>query len=99
MVESGAYNANNEFQLFCMRFCFVNVLQRDLDQVKEYWNCHLIRGSGYATVSGRPDVLYYLPENYDKVNQQQNFDPLDLDEIRRRELCADYSFENEHEFL
>ena len=27
------------------------------------WNTHRIRASRYNTIAGKPDVLYYLPEN------------------------------------
>ena len=80
-------------------FCFGKILQRDLDQIKEYWNCHLIRSSGYATVSGRPDVLFSFPENCGKRSQLQSFNPSDLQEIGESDMRGDYSFENEHELF
>lgn len=46
----------------CLWFCFAHLLQDDLDKVKEHWNTHLIRGSRYDTISGRPDELFFLPE-------------------------------------
>ncbi|KAJ7348735.1 hypothetical protein OS493_039373 [Desmophyllum pertusum] len=36
----------------------------DLDKVKEYWNSHRIRKSKHATVSGVPDMMYFLPEDF-----------------------------------
>jgi len=38
------------------------LLQEDLDAVKEHWNTHRIRKSRNDTTPGVPDVLYYLPE-------------------------------------
>jgi len=43
-------------------FCFAQLLQDDLDNVKEHWNTHLIRGSRHDTISGRPDELFFLLE-------------------------------------
>lgn len=46
----------------CLWFCFAELLQEDLDTVKEHWNTHRIRKSRHDTIPGVPDVLYYLPE-------------------------------------
>ena len=81
IVDSG-YNPSNGFQLACFRYCFGPVLQRDLDEVVECWNSHLIRKSGFATVSGRPDVLYFLPESIDRHDHIQHFDSNDLIELQ-----------------
>jgi hypothetical protein len=43
-------------------YCFSDLLQQVLNDVKEQWNTHYIRGSRYETIKGRPDSLYYLPE-------------------------------------
>ena len=43
-------------------FCFAKLIQADLDQVKDHWNSHYIRKSHHDTVSGVPDVLFFLPE-------------------------------------
>ena len=43
-------------------YSFSGVLQLDLDLIKEHWNTHLIRKSKFQTVTGRPDSLYFLPE-------------------------------------
>ncbi len=37
-------------------------MQQDFNSVKQHWNSHYIRKSRFATVEGRPDELYYLPE-------------------------------------
>ncbi len=46
----------------CLWFCFAPLLQRCLNQVRDHWNCHYIRGSRRDTVKGRPDSLYFLPD-------------------------------------
>ncbi|KAJ7382089.1 hypothetical protein OS493_037149 [Desmophyllum pertusum] len=45
----------------------LEVLQEDLDIVKEHWNSHIIRKSRHGTVSGRPVSLFYLPEHHGAV--------------------------------
>lgn len=46
----------------CLWFCFAELLQEDLDALKEHWNTHRIRKSRNDTTPGVADVLYYLPE-------------------------------------
>ncbi|XP_068710989.1 uncharacterized protein [Montipora foliosa] len=62
LVEHEIFNPGDEIQMACLWFCFAHLLQDDLDKVKEHWNTHLIRGSRYDTISGRPDELFFLPE-------------------------------------
>ncbi|XP_076842081.1 uncharacterized protein LOC143486114 [Brachyhypopomus gauderio] len=46
-------------------FCFLGLIQDELDLVKDTWNSHLIRPSRNDLVPhGRPHVMYTLPELY-----------------------------------
>lgn len=62
MVEYGYLHLGNVLHMECLWFCFAKVLQEDLNQVRDHWNSHKITKSGYSTVNGVPDVMYYLPE-------------------------------------
>lgn len=62
LMEQEIFNPGDEIQMACLWFCFAQLLQDDLDKVKEHWNTHLIRGSRHDTISGRPDELFFLPE-------------------------------------
>lgn len=62
MSDSGLLDLGKTFDMQCLWFCFAKVLQADLDKVKDHWNSHWIRKSRHDTVSGVPDVLFYLPE-------------------------------------
>ena len=44
--------------------CFADLLQTDLDKVKESWNSHWIRTSRNATVSSILDMMYFLPKEF-----------------------------------
>ena len=46
----------------CLWYCFHQLLQAELDRVKDHWNTHRIRKSRHDTVPGRPDSLYFLPQ-------------------------------------
>ena len=68
LMEQEIFNPGDEIQMACLWFCFAQLLQDDLDKVKEHWNTHLIRGSRHDTISGRPDELYFLPELHGGVD-------------------------------
>ena len=46
----------------CLWYSFESIIQSELDVMKDHWNSHRIRSSGFETVPGRPDVLYHLPD-------------------------------------
>lgn len=62
LIEQDIFNPGNELQMECLWICFSQLIQNDLNLVKEHWNTHRIRRSSYHTVSGRPDELFFLPE-------------------------------------
>lgn len=46
-----------------MRFCFLPMVQNDLDMVRRTWNNHRIRKiKNVDAPSGKPDMLFYMPE-------------------------------------
>ena len=64
------YNDDSEFERECLKFCFMQVIQKELNVIARNWNLHRIRPSNNAeSPSGIPDVLYFNPlsaevENY-----------------------------------
>ena len=60
--ERNIFNPDNELESECLWLCFSDVIQKDLDYVKEQWNTHRIRDSKHKTIPGIPDELYYFPE-------------------------------------
>lgn len=54
--------------LFCrelVRFCFMDVLQNDLNAAKHTWNQHRIRVDNVVnSPRGKPDMLYAMPASY-----------------------------------
>ncbi|XP_036066803.1 uncharacterized protein LOC118598288 [Oryzias melastigma] len=56
----GAYLDRNLIQ-----FCFIGIIQDELDKTISVWNSHIIRPSKNDRVpSGRPKVMYMFPELY-----------------------------------
>ena len=62
--ESDILDITSEIHREALWFCFAELLQADLDKVKDYWNSHRIRKSKHATISGVPDMMYFVPEEF-----------------------------------
>ena len=46
-----------------MRFCFMFIMQQELDEMKSMWSTHYIREVRNSECPpGRPNVLYFMPE-------------------------------------
>ena len=63
LVETNIVDTASELSMSCLWFCLKDILQADLDHVRDHWNTHYIQKSRHDTVPGRPDELFYLPEN------------------------------------
>ena len=59
----GLYNDDDPVQVKCLRFCFLLVLQHELERVAKHWNLHKIYpSSNELSPHGRQDTIYLLPE-------------------------------------
>ena len=85
--DSGLYNDENVIQRECLRFCFMDLIQDELNRVALEWNLHRIRPStNLESPSGKPDILYFLPE---LKGAQDYSTPTDVEEIEIAEtMCA-----------
>jgi len=61
-VDGNAFHPGHVRETDLMRFCFMHVLQSNLDEARRQWNTHRIRPSLNARCpAGVPDVLYRFP--------------------------------------
>lgn len=97
-MHQGIFNPGNQLEMECMWFCFSNLIQSDLDQVKEHWNSHYIRASRHDSVSGRPDELYFLPECHSgEVNLIAPVTEEQMESVQG--MCADVELTLEQEYF
>lgn len=93
LTEYGAFHPGCVMETECLRFCFMGVIQKDLDEVRRQWNTHRIRPSaGSRCPSGIPDELYYLPEPPAVDCMLLNVNPLPdevLDHLIEPRFCED----------
>ncbi|WAR12350.1 hypothetical protein MAR_026530 [Mya arenaria] len=52
----------------CVRFCFTQILQHELDTVRQEWNDHPIRRQNGDEINGRPEILYQHPDLYGAID-------------------------------
>ncbi|XP_065917342.1 uncharacterized protein [Dysidea avara] len=60
--ESGELDDSSEYHIDCLRYCFMDLIQAELDYVAHEWNIHRIRPSNHNP-GGIPDKLYFFPED------------------------------------
>ena len=82
--ESDILDLTSDVHKEALWFCFADLLQADLDKVRDYWNSHMIRKSRHAIVSGVPDMMYFLPEEFDRNDCLFPVSPLKLQELVNR---------------
>ncbi|MEQ2312959.1 hypothetical protein AMECASPLE_036717 [Ameca splendens] len=47
-----------------VQYCFLGVLQKELDEYKQLWNAHTIRPVCQSKCpSGKPEAMYHLPHS------------------------------------
>ncbi len=97
MCSSGVLNIDNELEKECLWFCFHGVLSDDLHKVQASWNSHHIRPSRHDTVSGCPDVLFYLPERSGGVNNLQKVSEEQIAEMELQVEAGANNDENEYQ--
>ena len=62
MVDAGEFQPGNLKQIDCLRFCFMWLIQQDLNKIILEWNTHRIRPTaGASGPAGIPDQMYFLP--------------------------------------
>ncbi|KAK6488862.1 hypothetical protein HHUSO_G7811, partial [Huso huso] len=60
--DFGLFNGSHEHQCL-LRYCFMNILQTDLDECTSLWNLHRIRPSRMSLCPGGiPNEMYRLPQ-------------------------------------
>ena len=65
--DLGNFDDSDPAHAECIRFCFMHIIRKELDQVAELWNQHIISSSKSGNSSGprgKPDCMYFLPHLY-----------------------------------
>ena len=63
VIDSGIYDNSVNYHVEMLRFCFMSIIQNELDEMKKIWNTHYIKKMRNSeSPPGQPYVLYPLPE-------------------------------------
>ncbi|TWW56044.1 hypothetical protein D4764_08G0000310 [Takifugu flavidus] len=76
--DAGFFNGGHEHECL-LRYCFVDFVQKDLDEFVRLWNSHSIRPSKTASCPGVPNELYYLPHRFDSGDCGFQIEQAELD--------------------
>ncbi|WAR17141.1 hypothetical protein MAR_031735 [Mya arenaria] len=65
LLESNGSYTGDLLDKALVQFCFMDVIQEELDEVRQLWNCHRIRPvRNNISPSGRPVTMYTCPDLY-----------------------------------
>ena len=82
--DTNAFDATNHVHVACMRYCFMELIQTELDRIVQHWNLHEIRSQRHSDIpSGKPELLYYVPEIFGGRDYGHH---VDLDDL---EICLE----------
>lgn len=82
--DRGLYDGHNAVHNQCLQFCFMDLIQKELDAVTADWNAHTIRSQKHTECpTGKPDILYFSPELFQSHNYGT---PIDMEEVN---ICKD----------
>ena len=80
MIGESIFCCHDPIHLKCLRFCFMPLIQGELNKVAIHWNLHKIRPSHKVeSPSGRPDLLYYVPAWTNATDYRTEVDLDDID--------------------
>lgn len=66
LCENTPFDPSINFHVECLRYCFMGLIQSELDETTKLWNNHRIRKSRNSECPpGRPNVLFFSPEIHD----------------------------------
>ena len=67
----------------CARLCFMTLLQNELQSVLKEWNTHIIHTKkGLNSPSGKPDVMYSMPELFETRSYHTQIQNVNFQEIK-----------------
>ncbi|KAH3830618.1 hypothetical protein DPMN_103863 [Dreissena polymorpha] len=65
MSDFGLLDTSDSVHLECIRYCFLLVISKDLNEVCNIWNTHCVRRNNRISFpAGKPEVLFFQPEVY-----------------------------------
>ena len=84
MQDTSTFDVTNHGHVECLRYCFMGVIQAELNRIVQHWNLHEIRSQRHSDIpSAKHELLYYVPEIFGGRDYGHH---VDLDNL---EICLD----------
>ena len=66
MIDIGVLDTDNPLHIHILRFCFMDLIEQDIQRTATEWNRHLIetKKTNDELPRGKPDIMYFDPEQY-----------------------------------
>ena len=82
MVNQGIYRPHLETHQECLLFCFLAIIQAELNDFSRTWNTRFVRKSANAP-GGKPDILFQVPSTVGFQKRGLEVNQLDLNVATR----------------
>ncbi|XP_061188002.1 uncharacterized protein LOC133196071 [Saccostrea echinata] len=87
MEDQGMFSSANNEHIECLRFCFMKIIQQELDQIKTEWNNHYIRAQRRydddGNLPGKPEMMFFHPKIFGAIDYKFPVDIHDVLEFQR----------------
>ena len=78
MTFFGILDTSDPVQIGCLRFCFMELIVKDLNRMILEWNTHRIQPRKGGGVTGIPDMMYFTPEAFETESFHTDVSETDL---------------------
>ena len=86
MQDTSSFDVTNHVHVECLRYCFMEVIQTELNRIVQHWNLHEIRSQRRSDIpSGKHGLLYYVPEIFGGPDYGHH---VDLDNLESAWICT-----------
>jgi len=103
LIDANVYHPGHVQETDLLRFCFMHILQKNLDDVRRQWNTHRIRPSSNSRCpAGVPEVLYQFPVQpaIDCLHRISTAVPPEVSAcLESKTICQDDSYEEYLHYL
>ena len=63
MQDTSTFDVTNHVHVECLRYCFMEVIQTELDRIVQHWNLHEIRSQRHSDIPGGRDYGHHVDLN------------------------------------
>ena len=99
MGDRGVLDISYPITTECLRYCFMQLIKKDLNEFALRWNRHILAPSTNTTLPrGRPDSLYFVPQLYNSKSYKMEADMAEVNEFDDPRFCICLE-DNSPEFL